>query len=203
MVSEKNIIKLLRLILGVFFLILLSWLFYQNLVVRGELRVHRNFCLPSRLISKLYPEDRVGRIERQEENCWQRIFVEPVYFKIKVPRTFSEIELEIVYQNYQHSALQLGLMKKKHNPLDWEFQLKKVKQEPSLEWQRAQVKFQGGAEYLTDHALEFMISAPGLTAARHEIKIKEITVHLSRPPFNWQDFWQDLQDYLIEKIKKQ
>jgi hypothetical protein len=202
MMSEKNIIKLVRLILGLFFLILLSWLFYQNLVVRGELEIHRNFCSPSRLISNLYPEDRVGRPENQEGNCWQRIFVEPVYFKIKVPRTFSEIELEIVYQNSQHSVLQLGLMKKKKNPLDWEFQLKKIKQEPSLEWQRAQVKFQGGAEYLTDHALEFMISAPGLTTARHEIKIKEITVRLSRPPFSWQNFWQDLQNYLIKKIKK-
>lgn len=200
--SEKNIIKLLRLIFGAIFLILLSWLFFQNLVVRGELTAVRDFCFPTRLISGLYPEDRVGSLERKGENCWQRIFVEPVYFELRVPRTFSEIELEIVYQNPQHSILQLGLMKKKDNPLDWDFQLKEVSQEPSQEWQRAKVRFQGGEEYLNNHALEFMISAPGLTKARHEIKIKKITVHLFRSSFNWQDFWQDFRNYLIRKVKK-
>lgn len=199
--SEKNIIKLLRLILGIIFLILLIWLFFQNLVVGGELRVVRDFCSSTRLISDLYPEDRVGGLERKGEVCWQRIFVEPVYFELRVPRTFSEIELEIVYQNPQHPILQLGLMKKKNNLLDWDFQLKKVSQEPSLDWQRAKVRFQGGEEYLNNHALEFMVSAPGLTEERHEIKIREIKVHLFRSSFNWQDFWQDFKNYLIRKVK--
>ncbi|HKL23475.1 MAG TPA: hypothetical protein VJ895_01865, partial [Candidatus Nanoarchaeia archaeon] len=126
----------------------------------------------------------------------------PVYFKIKVPRTFSKIKLEIVYQNFQHPVLQLGLMRKRQNPLDWKFQLKEIEQKPGPEWQRAWVEFQGGSEYLNDHALEFMISAPGLTVARHEIKIKEIIVHLQRPAFKWRIFWSDLQNYLTKKIKK-
>ena len=93
-------------------------------------------------------------------------------------------------------------MQKRINPLDWNFQLKSLENPISKEWQKGVVEFMAGPNYMNDHALEFMISAPGLTDARHEIKIKKIKVWLYRSPFNWRNVCPDIKNYLINKIKK-
>jgi len=69
-------------------------------------------------------------------------------------------------------------MGKRINPLDWSFQLKPLENSQSEEWQEGVVEFIAGPDYMNDHALEFMISAPGLTEARHEIKVGKIKIWL-------------------------
>ncbi|MDO9579720.1 MAG: hypothetical protein Q7J06_04005 [Bacteroidales bacterium] len=199
----KNILKIYRFFLILIVLLLGSWLISKNLVMDGELVVEKDFCFPSRLISDFYPENRVGSIERQEgEGCFQRIFIEPAYFKLKIPRTFNKVKVEITYQNPDHPVLQLALMQKRVNPLDWNFQLRPIESLQSEEWQTRIVEFIAGPDYMNDHALEFMISAPGLTKARHEIKIKKIKIWLYRSPVRGRDILPDIKNYLINKITK-
>lgn len=185
-------------------LLLGIWLVSKNLIMTGELIVEKDFCSPSRLISGLYPENRVGLMEKGEDTeCFQRIFIEPAYFKLKVPRTFNRVKIEIIYQNPNHPVLQLALMQKRINPLDWNFQLKPLESPISEEWKSGVVEFVAGPNYMNDHALEFMVSAPGLTYARHEIKISKIKIWLYRAPVELKDVWPDIKNYLISKIKKE
>lgn len=180
------------------------WLIYKNLVMSGELIVEKDFCSSSYLVSNLYPKNRVGLVERYGEiECFQKIFIEPAYFKLKIPRTFDRVKVEITYQNPNHPILQLALIQKRINPLDWNFQLRSLEYPISKEWRKGVADFMAGSNYMNDHALEFMISAPGLTNARHEIKISKIKLWLYRSPVELKDIWPDIKNYLINKIKKE
>lgn len=287
---DKKILTIYRclLILGV--LAFLFWLLRKNIVVQGRLFLTRDFCFFSRFISDLYPKDRVGDIEEDDAgNCFQRIFVEPAYFKVKVPRTFTQAKVKITYANPQQHIFQLGLMKKREHPLDWRFSLRLLENKifDALAWSRLteqgvslwqkrkefesihefvnnvpdnrktvtsfyqfspeavkdktkvvewnaetnlnyvdyiialyqspqavasraltqtvwwenEVEFFAGDEHLNDHALEFIVSAPGLTGSRYEIKIRKIEVELSRTPTDWSTFFIDVNNYFLRKIK--
>lgn len=262
-----------------------AWLAIQNTVVSGHFFVQKDFCTDSRFISDLYPDNRVGRVEQIDSGkCFQRVFVEPVYFKVKIPRTFANAKVKLIFANPDQPFLQLGVMKKKLNPLDWRFTLKLIENkifdnldwfkltekgvsfwqkqkrfesiydyvnnvptdqktvtfyyefskeavknptkvvawnsETLLEhvdyiiskytspkiinnlWQEQTVEFLVGPDYMNDHYLEFIISAPGLTENRYEIKIMAIDIELSRPATDWPIFLTDLKNYFIRKISK-
>jgi len=199
----KHIVKIYRFFLILIVLLLGCWLIFKNLAITGELIVEKDFCSSARLISNFYPENRVGPIEKiGDAECFQRIFVEPVYFKLKVPRTFDRVKVEIVYQNPDHTILQLALMQKRINPLDWNFQLKPLENPISKQWRTGAVEFAAGSNYMNNHALEFMLSAPGLTNDRHEVKVKKIKIWLYRPAVRWENIFIDIKNYLINKIKK-
>lgn len=119
---NKKLLTIYRIILIILALVFLGWLIDKNMVKEGELKITKDFCSDSLFISDLYPEERVGQVEKN--NCWQRIFVEPAYFKVNVPRTFERIQLKITYFNPDQDIVQIGLMKKKEHPLDWRFTLK-------------------------------------------------------------------------------
>jgi len=196
--------KIYRIFLILIILLLGAWLIFKNLIITGELIVEKDFCSSSYLVSNLYPKNRVGLVERYgETECFQKIFIEPAYFKLKIPRTFDRVKVEITYQNPNHPILQLALIQKRINPLDWNFQLRSLEYPISKEWRKGVVEFMAGSNYMNDHALEFMISAPGLTNARHEIKISKIKLWLYRSPVELKDVWPDIKNYLINKIKKE
>lgn len=132
----KYILSIYRILLIFVFVVFFIWLVYQNAVVDGRLFVVKDFCNDSDFISDLYPENRVGFVEKEGDDCFQQIFVEPAYFKVKVPRTFTSVKVKLVYKNLDQIILQLGLMKKRINPLDWNFTLKLIENKifDSLEW---------------------------------------------------------------------
>ena len=284
----KTFLKIYRLVLILGVLILLAWLFHKNVVVDGHLFISKDFCDSSRFISDLYPENRVGGVEYKDGDCFQRIFVEPAYFKVKIPRTFAQAKVKIVYANPDQPIFQLGLMKKKEFPLDWRFSLRLLEnkvfdnldwywitqegvslwqkekrfenlhqfvnnvpddkktvtfyyqfspeavkdrtkvvpwnQETNLEyvdyiiaqyqppevvagqsltktiWQEKTTEFFVGTEHMNHHYLEFIISAPGLTDKRYEIKIKRIEIELIRPATDWSDFFIDFKNYFLRKV---
>lgn len=207
----KTFLKIYRLILIFGVLILLAWLLQKNMVMQGTLSLSKDFCFESRFVSNLYPEERVGAVEKSEEgNCFQRIFVEPVYFRVKIPRTFDYAKVRVTYSNPKQKVFQLGLMKYRKFPLDWRFSLRDLNivqegegivEEGENVWQTAEAEFVAGVEHLNDHALEFIFSAPGLTDSRYEIKIGKIEVELTRPASDWSDFFRDFKNYLINKTK--
>jgi len=130
-------LKIYRLVLILAVLLLLAWLLNQNVVISGQLFASRDFCDSSRFISDLSPENRVGGTEHENGDCFQRIFVEPAYFKVKVPRTFSQVKVKIIYANPDQPLFELGLMKKKEFPLDWRFTLKPLENKifNDLDWE--------------------------------------------------------------------
>lgn len=281
----KIAITIYRALLIIIFLALFGWLAYQNAVVDGKFHIEKDFCIDSRFISYLYPDNRMGVIEKDiSEKCFQRIFVEPAYFKVKIPRTFVRVSVKIVYSNPDQDIIQLGIMKKKIDPMDWRFTLKLVENKifdnldwfklseqgvtlwqkekkfnrihdyvnnvpvdqktvtfyygfskeavknptkvvgwntkTSLEyvdyiiteyispkiidgdWKEQILEFSAGSDYMNDHYLEFIISAPGLTESRNEIKIARIEIDLTRPKTDWQTFLFDIKNYFLRKLSK-
>lgn len=134
----RLILYLYRTILIVAFLSFFGWLVYQNSVVGGKLFIVKDFCNESDFISDLYPENRIGRAEKDVDDCFQQIFVEPAYFKVKVPRTFNMANVKLVYRNPDQTIFQLGLMKRRINPLDWNFTLKLLENKifDNLDWHK-------------------------------------------------------------------
>ncbi|MGB9609185.1 MAG: hypothetical protein ACP5IX_01595 [Patescibacteria group bacterium] len=129
----KIILWFWRVILMLIALCFFLWLIWQNLIPSGYLKITKDFCRESKFISNLYPEERVGDIEIDNQNrCWQTIFNEPVYFKIKVSRSFEQVKLKIFYQNEKQPLFQIGLRKK----LGWQFQFKPIENQifDSLDW---------------------------------------------------------------------
>lgn len=129
--------------------IFLIYLVWQNLVPSGYFRAEQDFCynpasLWSRLfyqaqssISLMYPDNRLNAPETDEKNrCFQRFFDEPVYFKIIMPRSFSRVKLKIFYQTENQPLLQVGLMKLRQNPDDWQFKLQPLENQyfDQLSW---------------------------------------------------------------------
>jgi len=108
----KNILKIYRVILIVLALVFLVWLLNKNIVSEGKLYISKDFCEKSNFISELYPEERVGLIEKQDGICWQKIFVEPVYFKVKVPRTFDTAKATIHYNEKKIISFRLAFHSK-------------------------------------------------------------------------------------------
>jgi hypothetical protein len=203
-------LKIYRVILILTVIGLLFWLLGKNMVIGGKLFLVKDFCSDSEFISNLYPEMRVGTIGKDEnKDCWQKVFVEPVYFKIKIPRTFDKVKVKITYNNQAQEILRLGIMKTRTNPLDWRFILKTLedgidnKKNQKLNqnaWQEKELEFDIGADYINNGGLEFIISAPGLTESRYEIGIKRIEAELSRPSVNWSNFIIDIKNYILRKI---
>ena len=203
----KIILKIYTILLIIGVLFFFGWLIYKNLVVTGKLFLVNDFCNESQVISNLYPENRVGGVEKENDICSQRIFTEPVYFKVKISRTFSKAKIKVVYEDEGQSLVQLGLMKRKITPLDWRFDLQSTEDQiinhiskDNLEEQSAE--FSVGLDDITDHSLEFIISVPGLTDGRHQIKIRRIEVELSRSTQDWKTIFADLKNYLLRKINK-
>ena len=279
----KIILWLWRSILIIAVIGLLVWLFIQNLAISGHLEVAKDFCQSSNFISDFYPKVRVGEIETENNVCFQRIIVEPVYFKVKVPRTFNQVKVKIVYQNEKQPLFQLGILKKRTLITDWQFQIKPLEnqildqlawfkisedgitfwqkekkfesihrfvnnlpedkriatfnygfspeavknpdkiigwnlktplkyvdyliadyQSPDKEgmWKIAQAEFFINPDFMTDHSLEFILSAPGLDENRAEIKIRRIEIFLDREPVNFENLMIDIKKFLKEKIKR-
>jgi hypothetical protein len=205
---HKKILIIYRLILIFGVLILFAWLLQKNIVMKGDLSLSKDFCFSSRFISNLYPEDRAGILEKDEaKNCFQRIFVEPAYFKVKIPRTFDTARVTVIYANPNQAEIKLGLLKKREYPLDWRFSLKDLQvisweeDQGGNVWLTAEADFTAGEEHLNDHALEFFFSSPGLIGHRYQIKVKKIEVELVRSASNWSDFFRDVKNYLINKTK--
>ncbi|MBI1961726.1 MAG: hypothetical protein HYS45_03440 [Parcubacteria group bacterium] len=85
-------------------LLLLGWLFSQNLVPSGEFILEYKKGSAISPISDIHPEKRV--IDLGNES--QSFFIDPVYFDAKVPREFDTVIVDMLFQNQSQPILELG-----------------------------------------------------------------------------------------------
>jgi hypothetical protein len=158
------------------------WLISLNLFTSGHWFIERDFCQPSRVVSDLYPQDRVIK-----KDCSFRIIYEPVYFRVKLPVMFERVRVELIYATKEELNLSLGLLYKRIRPTDWQFELKELKPK-SLENNifEATAEFFIHQGFLNDYNLEFMISAPKVRDGNY-LEIKKINIELVRRPLTWQE----------------
>jgi len=138
----KKILIFYRVLLSCLMLFFFGSLLYQNIVPSGKMLLTKNFCQENAFISNLYPEERVEPVNKQEDKCMQTFFNEPVYFKVKIPRVFNQAKVKIAYHNARQPIVQLGLLQKRKEPADWNFQLKLLENKvfDKLDWPKIETQ---------------------------------------------------------------
>ena len=106
MLSKKNIIYVWRWLLALASVVLLAWLFWQNLVPSGVLVLEHKKGDANSPITDLHPKKRVVDLPEDKES--QRFYLEPVYFDARAPRVFDRVKVNIIWQNQNQPILELG-----------------------------------------------------------------------------------------------
>jgi len=149
-----------RFLLILLFFLFFFLLFYKNFVPEGKLILVKDFCLENKFISDLYPEERVKPPDK--EKCEQAFFNEPVYFRVQVPRIFTGARVKLVFSNAKQPIIQLGVLRKRQQPTDWDFQMQllenkifdklswyKIEEDGISFWQKKK-RFDSLAEFLNN-----------------------------------------------------
>ncbi len=109
-IMKKSLI-LIRIILIAIPLVFFCWLVDKNFAISEPLEVSFDFHKPSAFISFLKPEARLGELQ-EEENYYQPITGDPVYFELKLPnRLLNMVDMELTYRNKNQEIVELGLQK--------------------------------------------------------------------------------------------
>lgn len=129
MKDTRNVIYAARVMLWGGSVLLLGWLFFQNLVPTGEFVLKYKKGSAISPISDIHPEKRV--IDLDDEN--QSFFIDPVYFDAKVPREFDAVTVNLAWQNQSQPILELGSRKLRGS---WGFVMKPLQNKiiDQLDW---------------------------------------------------------------------
>lgn len=116
--------KIIKIILILIPIITLAWLINRHYAFGGELVIKHDFSKKSAFISELYPSSRIKEISRDEQGrYYQSIINEPVYFDLKMPRTFDQAVIRIKYKNSDIPIWNLGVQQ---SPIEGQYLLKPV-----------------------------------------------------------------------------
>lgn len=90
----------------------------KNFVFDGVFETEYDFNTESPFISLLKPRGRVDQEIKQDENgvYYQRLFIDPVYTDIEVPRSFDTLKVVLQYKNPYEQLFELGLSSGENSP---------------------------------------------------------------------------------------
>src|SRR3989338_9514812 len=88
----------------------LLWLVYKDLVVSGQLRAKYNFHDRSPFITVLRPQSRIEPPQHEKGVWFQQIKDQPVYFDVRLPRSFDMAKVSMVFQNIDQPIIELGAL---------------------------------------------------------------------------------------------
>jgi hypothetical protein len=108
--SLKKILLIIRILLIILAIAIFVWIFWQILLPGGYFEV---IYTPAAGPEGLWPggkakSDFISEFYPNEILEDGRILVEPVYFKVRVPRVFRRVRVIITFQNDQHPLFQIG-----------------------------------------------------------------------------------------------
>ncbi|MFH0854319.1 MAG: hypothetical protein V1891_02405 [bacterium] len=128
MINSDKIYKIIKIFLIALPCFIFCYLACKNIVPWGSFNVEYDFSEKFHpFFSILKPEDRLGGIIKKEEENYQIIKSEPVYFNIETPRFFKNVEIEIDYkfpewQNKDYD-FKIGILADEKS---WQFKLKPI-----------------------------------------------------------------------------
>ena len=100
------------------------WLLYKDFIVPGVLFAEYDFVNKSPFITALRPQSRIGEVEQDPQGVhYQRVFDEPIYFDVRMPRLLDTAEVTLTYKNIDQPVIEMGAMA---DPDLWSFDLKPV-----------------------------------------------------------------------------
>lgn len=111
MFTKIRIVRVWRLLLVLVASAIIGWILWQYFGVDGTFSLTYQFDNRPNYISRFTP---IGRALDREQNTtndeyYQRIIGDPVYFTVKLPSPYPKMSVTIEYQNAAQNIVQLGL----------------------------------------------------------------------------------------------
>lgn len=180
----------IRMILIAIPVVVLFWLITKDFAFSGKLSVAYDFSHDSPFVKRLWPPGRLRDItyDKKTHDYFQRMFVEPVTFDVRLPRKFQAATVDLVYKKDEAQPLRLGV---RLDPEKWSwaiYDVKPISQEG--EWMVGRVRFDDltTADF-SGQKLHFLVNAPGLFEAGREITLTEIRVTVEKEPITLNNFF--------------
>jgi len=203
-----SLFRLWRLFLIIIVLFFLFFLLQKNLVPNGYLKVKKIFSPNQQIyfISDLYPKSRTFEITIDKKNRYfQRIFTEPIYFKVALPRSnFNKVKVKLFYKTKKQIKIQIAMMQQKGIEVgEWKFKIRSGKITKENDLNVLEAEYQITPEFVKNNKLEFMISSPYLAKKQATIDIYKIEVELFGKKINsFSEFYEIILRTIRRLINK-
>lgn len=181
--SSQYWYRLIRLFLIIIPVVVFFWLVAKDFSFSGQLAMSYDFSHDSPFVKRPWPPGRFHDIEydKATRDYFQRMFVEPATFAVKLPRKFMSATVEVLYKKDAAQPLRIGI---RLHPEKWAWEIRDVDVVGEEHgWTRGRVRFPDIARAaFTDQKLQFLLNAPGLFENKREIALTEIRVVVEKEP---------------------
>lgn len=168
------------------------WLLAKDFAFSGRLVMVYDFSRDSPFVKRPWPPGRLHPIEydKKTRDYFQRMFVEPVTFDVKLPRKFKSATVELVYKKDTEQQLRLGI---RMHPKKWAWEIRDLEEREEDGWTVGRVVFENLSTVdFAGNKLHFLVNAPGLFETKREILLTEIRVVVEKEPVQFANFFQRL-----------
>ncbi|MDO8581691.1 MAG: hypothetical protein Q7S16_02340 [bacterium] len=178
-------------------IVVFFWLVAKDFAFSGRLDMSYDFSHDSPFVKRPWPPVRFHDIEYDTAtgDAFERMFVEPATFAVKLPRKFKRATVEVLYKKDAAQPLRVGV---RMHPEKWAWDihdLEVVGEENG--WTRGRVRFENiGRAAFTDGKLQFLLNAPGLFENGQEVALTEIRVIAEKDPITLSNFFPRLWHWL-------
>lgn len=189
--------KIIRLFFIAIPVIFFFWLIAKDFAFFGRLDMSYDFSHDSPFVKRPWPPGRFYDIEYDKAtgDAWERMFVEPATFAVKLPRKFKSATVEVLYKKDATQPLRVGI---RMHPEQWAWEIRDLEVAGEEHgWTRGRVRFDAieNAAFV-DRKLQFLLNAPGLFENKREVTLTEIRVVVEKEPITIRNFFPRLWRYL-------
>jgi len=185
----------IRIILVLIPIIVLGCFTYQYINPSGELIVKYDFCQKeTSYFSGLSPYGRVLNLEKSENNCFQKMIIDPVYFDVRLPQTYREVSVESVYKQKKYDDIfQVGVSTDPGN-WQWNFGTQQTVFGEYKIYKTVNLSLSNAV--FSDNRYRFIISAPGLDESSGEVEFHKINLIFKKPALTSHNLLQRLKSFI-------
>ncbi len=181
--------KIVRLFLIVIPVVVFFWLVAQDVAFSGRLFMSYDFSHDSSFIKRPWPPGRFHDIEydKTTRDYFQRMFVEPATFAVKLPRKFKSATVEVLYKKDASQSLRIGI---RMDPKQWAWEIRDLEYVGEENgWMRGRIRFDDiRRAAFNDGRLQFILNAPGLFENKRKVALTEIRVVVEKDPITLHNF---------------
>jgi hypothetical protein len=193
----NKIYKYLRLIIYLTPVYILAILICRDLVIGGLVSFTYNLRWDNPVVSRYYPEDRLGDVRQIDNRYYQDILKEPVYFETRLMQKFEQATVTLVYKNSKNQKILVG--PETFGQDDWNFQLQTIKNIlPPDSWQTAVITYKLDKVKINNRKLRWLISLPDYPPDSGNIQLSSLSIAFSKKPLKF----SELPGLMLNYFKK-
>ena len=186
-------------ILIIIILLAFGWLFYLDFVPGDSFMASYDFCSATSRVTELSPGNRLWPLEKNNNECWQRIGDSPVYFYARTPQKFERAVVTIKFKNPVGQKFQVGPQVVKD---EWQWRLQDIAEiKKEGEWSVAILNFDLENIYQNANHMRWLISAPEVLEKKELLAVSEISIRWEKEKLNFSNLGEQIKSYLRKIIR--